>query len=115
MVSNHKRRTFNERHEYPFLALFYESGDASVIDGADYGRLESLAELEASFKMGMEVVFTLRGVKYTTGWDKHGFFIATCPDGDGTYFGDYEDMLQNFMIDGRPIREYWLMMEIETM
>lgn len=86
-----------------------------MIDGTDYGRLESLAELKASFQMGMEVVFTLWGVRYTTGWDQRGFFIATCPDGEGTYFEDYEDMLQNFIIAGKPIQEYWPQMEIETL
>lgn len=86
-----------------------------MIDGPDYGRLENLAELEASWKSGIEVVFALYGVKYTTGWDDKGFFIATCPDGDGRYFKDYKEMLRRFFVKGKPIRDHWKQMEIDTM
>ena len=86
-----------------------------MIDGPAYGKLERLEELLESYDNGMEIVFSLLGVKYTTGWNEKGFFIAACPDGDGIYFKEPREMLEHFKIDGKPIGEMWRAFEIEMM
>lgn len=82
-----------------------------MLDGKDYGRLESLDELIQAIDMGLDLEFNLYGVRYNISTDGTPF-IAECPEGDGDYYRDAEDMIEHHLIGGKPLRDIWQDFEI---
>lgn len=85
-----------------------------MIAGKDYDRLESLEELTKAIDMRLDIEFSLYGKRYNISTDGTPF-IALCPDGDGDYYLDARDMLENHRIDGKPLREIWRDFEVLAM
>lgn len=84
------------------------------IAGKDYDRLESLDELIEAIDMGLDIEFNLHGIPYNISTDGIPF-IAVCPDGDGVYYSDAKDMVDNHRIDGTPLKDIWQDFEILKM
>lgn len=82
-----------------------------AIIGKDYDRFESLQELLNSIDIGLDLEFNLYGKQYNISTDGTPF-IALCPDGEGMYYKDAEDMLENHMIEGKPLKDIWQDFEI---
>ena len=77
-----------------------------MIDGRDYGRLESLEELVQAIDMGLDIEFNLYGARYNISTDGTPF-IAECPEGDGAYYQDAEDMIGHHLVNGKPLGDIW--------
>lgn len=85
-----------------------------AIAGKDYDRLESLKELMEAIDMRLDIEFNLYGKRYNISTDGTPF-IALCPDGDGNYYSDAKDMVENHKIDGKPLKDIWRDFEILAM
>lgn len=77
-------------------------------------RLENLEELTTAIDRRLDVVFYLYGVCYNISTDGTPF-IAVCPDGNGDYYKDADDLVNNYLVDGKPLAELWPDIEIDSM
>lgn len=85
-----------------------------AIEGKDYARLESLDELIWAIDVGLDLEFNLYGQRYNISTDGTPF-IAACPDGDGDYYQDANDMIEHHTINGKCLKETWQDFEILAM
>lgn len=77
-----------------------------MIEGKDFGKLENLEELIWAIDAGLDVEFYLHDVRYNISTDGTPF-IAVCPDGDGEYYKDARDMVENHKINGKALKDIW--------
>lgn len=85
-----------------------------MIEGKDFGKLESLEELKWAIDIGLDIEFYLYGVRYNISTNETPF-IAVCPDGGGKYYKDAKDMIENHKIQNRPLKDIWMDFEILAM
>ena len=73
--------------------------------------LESLKELTDAIDMGLDIEFRLYGIRYNISTDGTPF-IAECPDGEGTYYDNAEDMVNNHKVNQKLLKDIWQEFEI---
>lgn len=86
-----------------------------MIETPDYGIFESIDELRNAIEMGLDIEFFLYGVRYNISWRDYKPFICTCPDGDAVFFENAGDLLDEYKINGRSLRELWKDIEVYSM
>lgn len=74
-------------------------------------KLESLQELTDAIDRRQDIEFLLNDVHYNISTDGVPF-IAVCPDGDGQYYKDAKDLVNNHFINGKPLKNLWQNIEI---
>lgn len=85
-----------------------------MIEMKDYDKFSSFDEFYNSIDTGLDIVFSVYGVKYNISWDNKPF-ICTCPDGVATFFDSTQDLIDKYKICGMPIKDLWGDIEVYTM
>ena len=78
-------------------------------------KFKDLEDFRSSVELGLDIVFAMRGTKYNISWNDDKPFICTCPDGDAVVFENADDLLNNYKIDGVPLKELWREFDIYSM
>lgn len=86
-----------------------------MVEYKDFGKLENLDELKNAILMGLDIEFMLYAARYNISWRNGKPFICRCPDGDAVYYGGAQELLNEFEVDGRKLKELWANMEILSM
>ena len=82
-----------------------------MIDGKDFARLESLQELKWAIDTGLDIEFYLYGTRFNI--STYGTpFIAICPDGDGIYYQNAQDMIEHHTVNGKSLKDIWQDFEV---
>ena len=82
-----------------------------MIDGKDFARLESLQELIWAIDTGLDIEFYLYGTRYNISTNGTPF-IAICPDGDGIYYQNAQDMIEHHAVNGKSLKDVWQDFEV---
>ena len=80
-----------------------------MIEYENYGKLESLAELENAIEMGLD------DTRYNISWRDNKPFICECPEGVAKFFDTSELLLQRYEVGGNPLKSLWGDMKILSM
>lgn len=78
-----------------------------------YGKFKDFQEFYEAVEMGLDVEFFLRKIRYDISWRNNKPFICICPDGSAIFFYNTQDLLNNYKIEGVPIRDLWDEIDIE--
>lgn len=78
-------------------------------------KLKNLDELIESIEMGMDIEMFVYGTRYNISWRNYKPFICVCPDGDAVFFESTEDLMSNYKIKEKPLKEIWQDFEIYSM
>lgn len=72
----------------------------------DLGKFNSLQELIEAIDMGLDIEFYLYDVRYNiSSRDKP--FICICPDGDAVFYKNGTELVNNYRIDNKLLRDIW--------
>ena len=86
-----------------------------MIEYENYGKLESLAELENAIEMGLDIEFLLYDMRYNISWRDNKPFIRECPEGVAKFFDTSELLLQRYEVGDNPLKSLWGDMKILSM
>ena len=86
-----------------------------MIEYENYGKLESLAELENAIEMGLDIEFLLYDKRYNISWRDNKPFICECPEGESKFYANAQAMLDQHRINDKPLKELWNDIEILSM
>ena len=75
-----------------------------MIEYENYGKLESLAELENAIEMGLDIEFLLYDTRYNISWRDNKPFICECPEGVAKFFDTSELLLQRYEVGDNPLK-----------
>lgn len=78
-------------------------------------KLKNLDELIESIEMGMDIEMFVYGTRYNISWRNYKPFICVCPDGDAVFFESTEELMSNYKIKEKPLKEIWQDFEIYSM
>lgn len=81
----------------------------------DFDRLESLHELQEAIDMGLDIEFVLYEKRYNISWREDKPFICICPDGEAEFYKNAEELLNQYEVDGKALKDTWKDMEILAM
>ena len=81
----------------------------------DLGKFNSLLELIEAIDMGLDIEFYLYGVRYNISPGEDDYFICRCPDGDAVYYKNGLDMVDNYSIDNKLLKDIWQDIELRSM
>lgn len=80
-----------------------------------YGKFKDLQEFYDAIEMGLDIEFFLNEIRYNISSRNNKPFICICPDGDPDYYNSAQDLLDNYNIDGIPIKDLWQDIDIYAM
>ena len=86
-----------------------------MIEYENYGKLESLTELEDAIQMGLDIEFLLHDTRYNISWRDDKPFICECPEGAAKFFDTPELLLQGYEVNSKSLRTLWKDMKILSM
>lgn len=72
-------------------------------------------DLFKAVDMGLDIEFFIRKIRYNISWHSGKPFICVCPDGEAIFFDDTQDLLDNYKIEGIPIKDLWNEIDIYAM
>lgn len=81
----------------------------------DLGKFNSLLELIEAIDMGLDIEFYLYGARYNISPGEDNHFICKCPDGDAVYYKNGLDMVYNYSIDNKLLKDIWQDIELRSM
>lgn len=77
-------------------------------------KLNNLNEFTEAIDMGLDIEFFVYKIRYNISWAKKPF-ICVCPDGDAVFFESREDLMTNYKIKGKSLKELWTEIDIYSM
>lgn len=81
----------------------------------ELGKFNSLLELIEAIDMGLDIEFYLYGTRYNISPGENNHFICRCPDGDAVYYKNGLDMVDNYSIDNKLLKDIWQDIELRSM
>lgn len=73
----------------------------------DLYELANLDELIDEIESGMDIEFYIYGFRYNISWRNDKPFICACPDGKAVFFNTTTEMMEEFKINGLPLKDIW--------
>ncbi|MBM6841307.1 hypothetical protein H6A03_07105 [[Clostridium] spiroforme] len=73
----------------------------------DFYELKSLSELIEEIETGMDIECYIYGFRYNISWRNDKPFICSCPDGKAVFFDTVSEMMEEFEINGLPLKDVW--------
>ena len=73
----------------------------------DLYKLKNLDEFLESLNYGMDIEMYIYEIRYNISWRDNKPFICTCPDGDAMVYNTIDDLMNNHLINGKPLIELW--------
>jgi hypothetical protein len=97
---------------YGYINILLRGG--IEMKGFDTYKLKSYEELFNAVEMGLDIEFFIGETRYNISWRKKPF-ICICPYGDAIFFNDAADLLENYKINGKSLKELWQSIDIYSM
>lgn len=70
-------------------------------------KLNNLKELTDEIDIGMDIEFCIGKQRYNISWRNDKPFICLCPDGEALFYADSKDMMENYLVNGTPLKDLW--------
>lgn len=73
----------------------------------DLGKFNNLSELIDSINLGLDIEFYLFGIRYNISPGDDEYFICKCPNGNAVYYKNGLDMVNNYKINDKLLKDLW--------
>lgn len=73
----------------------------------DLEKFNDLNELIYSINLGLDIEFYLYGTRYNISPGDDEYFICECPNGDAVYYKNGLDMVNNYKINDKLLKDIW--------
>lgn len=73
----------------------------------DLGKFNNLSELIDSINLGLDIEFYLFGIRYNISPGDDEYFICECPNGNAVYYKNGLDMVNNYKINDKLLKDLW--------
>lgn len=73
----------------------------------DLGKFNNLSELINSINLGLDIEFYLFGIRYNISPGDDEYFICECPNGNAVYYKNGLDMVNNYKINDKLLKDIW--------
>ena len=73
----------------------------------DLEKFNDLNELIYSINLGLDIKFYLYGTRYNISPGDDEYFICECPNGDAVYYKNGLDMVNNYKINDKLLKDIW--------
>ncbi|WP_299994357.1 hypothetical protein [uncultured Clostridium sp.] len=73
----------------------------------DLGKFNNLSELINSINLGLDIEFYLFGIRYNISPGDDEYFICECPNGNAVYYKNGLDMVNNYKINDKLLKDLW--------
>lgn len=73
----------------------------------DLGKFNNLSELIDSINLGLDIEFYLFGIRYNISPGDDEYFICECLNGNAVYYKNGLDMVNNYKINGKLLKDLW--------
>ncbi len=73
----------------------------------DLGKFNNLSELIDSINLVLDIEFYLFGIRYNISPGDDEYFICECPNGNAVYYKNGLDMVNNYKINDKLLKDLW--------
>lgn len=73
----------------------------------DLGKFNNLSELIDSINLGLDIEFYLFGIRYNISPGDDEYFMCECPNGNAVYYKNGLDMVNNYKINDKLLKDLW--------
>ncbi|MCI9304492.1 hypothetical protein [Clostridium sp.] len=73
----------------------------------DLGKFNNLSELIDSINLGLDIEFYLFEIRYNISPGDDEYFICECPNGNAVYYKNGLDMVNNYKINDKLLKDLW--------